>query len=150
MGQGFPVCGGGHHRRGFERRVCFPLAIVLRRKNLSGGFLAAHLRTVLSHSNARSFALLSSPLSVSVYLSLSRTLFRLRACTCTTLQFERHQASHAYPTCPIYAPPPPRLSRLLYQGSELEGQECAVCKDDFAVGDKARELPCRHSFHEQW
>ncbi|CBJ32488.1 conserved unknown protein [Ectocarpus siliculosus] len=49
------------------------------------------------------------------------------------------------------------LSRLLLlrdtrprRGSELEGQECAVCKDEFAAGDKARELPCQHSFHEQW
>ncbi|CAN0542765.1 unnamed protein product, partial [Ectocarpus sp. 12 AP-2014] len=38
---------------------------------------------------------------------------------------------------------------IVAKGSELEGQECAVCKDEFAAGDKARELPCQHSFHEQ-
>ncbi|KAJ2357734.1 E3 ubiquitin-protein ligase rnf13 [Coemansia erecta] len=38
--------------------------------------------------------------------------------------------------------------------SHIHEENCAVCLDDFAVGDKVRLLPCKHYFHvsciDQW
>ncbi|KAJ2118798.1 hypothetical protein IW147_006306 [Coemansia sp. RSA 720] len=31
--------------------------------------------------------------------------------------------------------------------SQIHEENCAVCLDDFAVGDKVRMLPCQHYFH---
>ncbi|KAJ2305048.1 hypothetical protein IWW55_002135, partial [Coemansia sp. RSA 2706] len=31
--------------------------------------------------------------------------------------------------------------------AQIHEENCAVCLDDFAVGDKVRQLPCQHYFH---
>ncbi|XP_073137941.1 E3 ubiquitin-protein ligase MPSR1-like [Henckelia pumila] len=37
---------------------------------------------------------------------------------------------------------------------EKEGEECAICLEEWPVGDKAKEMPCNHIFHggclEKW
>ena len=30
----------------------------------------------------------------------------------------------------------------------LINKDCTVCKDDYKVGEKLIELPCKHTFHE--
>ncbi|EFJ17614.1 hypothetical protein SELMODRAFT_8109, partial [Selaginella moellendorffii] len=29
-----------------------------------------------------------------------------------------------------------------------EFSSCAVCKDDYAVGNKVRQMPCKHVYHQ--
>lgn len=51
---------------------------------------------------------------------------------------------------PVGAPPASRDARdaLLLKTIEAAGQTCAICCEDFVVKDKAKQLPCKHLYHE--
>jgi len=57
---------------------------------------------------------------------------------------------------PAGAPPASRDARdaLLLKTIHAPGQSCAICQEDFAVKEKAKQLPCQHLYHEtcvlQW
>lgn len=40
-------------------------------------------------------------------------------------------------------------SAVVAAGEEGEGDECAVCKDGFAAGQRAKRLPCSHRYHDE-
>jgi hypothetical protein len=40
-------------------------------------------------------------------------------------------------------------SAVLAAGEEGEGEECAVCKDGVATGDRVKRMPCSHRYHEE-
>ncbi|CAL5001532.1 unnamed protein product [Urochloa decumbens] len=40
-------------------------------------------------------------------------------------------------------------SAVVAAGEEGEGDECAVCKDGVAAGQRAKRLPCSHRYHDE-
>ncbi|KAJ1268954.1 hypothetical protein BS78_07G172700 [Paspalum vaginatum] len=40
-------------------------------------------------------------------------------------------------------------SAVVAAGEEGEADECAVCKDGFAAGQRVRRLPCSHRYHDE-
>jgi hypothetical protein len=40
-----------------------------------------------------------------------------------------------------------QIGKLRVEGIQMKGQTCAVCTEDFELGDKVRELPCGHYYH---
>ncbi|KAF0906302.1 hypothetical protein E2562_009673 [Oryza meyeriana var. granulata] len=40
-------------------------------------------------------------------------------------------------------------SAVVAAGEEGEGEECAVCRDGVAAGERVKRLPCSHRYHEE-
>ncbi|KAG8087324.1 hypothetical protein GUJ93_ZPchr0010g7238 [Zizania palustris] len=40
-------------------------------------------------------------------------------------------------------------SAVVAAGDEGEGEECAVCRDGIAAGERVKRLPCSHRYHEE-
>lgn len=40
-------------------------------------------------------------------------------------------------------------SAVVAAGEEGEGEECAVCKDGVAAGERVKRMPCSHRYHEE-
>ncbi|KAL5223284.1 hypothetical protein ABZP36_027997 [Zizania latifolia] len=40
-------------------------------------------------------------------------------------------------------------SAVVVAGGEGEGEECAVCRDGVAAGERVKRLPCSHRYHEE-
>ncbi|KAM0844039.1 hypothetical protein ACQ4PT_057320 [Festuca glaucescens] len=40
-------------------------------------------------------------------------------------------------------------SAVVIPGEEGEGEECAVCKDGVAAGERVKRMPCSHRYHEE-
>lgn len=49
---------------------------------------------------------------------------------------------------PRHRPLSSALGALTGSGPAGSGLECPVCKDDYGLGERVRQLPCSHLFHD--